>query len=128
MRIQLILLICLFTTSVYASQDKAMSELFVKYEQVMSYHKVELVDEVFTKKFLKENGGKDEFIEKVKDLPLKKEKKGFGKLLDRWKKSKMKNMFFAKIKTESSPHPESSFIVVEEDGVLKIDGTVSDGD
>jgi hypothetical protein len=105
-----------------------MSDLFAKYEQIMSYHHTELVDEVFTKKFLKDNGGKDEFIEKVKDLPLKKEKKGLGKLLDQWKKSKMKNMFFAKIKSRSSSHHETNFIVVEEDGKLKIDGTVSDGE
>lgn len=128
MRFQLTFMLFFLTTPLFAYDDKAMSELFIKYEQVMSYHKVEIVDEVFTKKFLKENGGKDEFIEKVKDLPLKKEKKGLGKLLAKWKKSKMKNIFFAKIKTESSPHPESSFIVVEEDGKLKIDGTVSDGD
>jgi len=128
MRLQLILLFSLLSSHLYAYDDKSMSDLFAKYEQIMSYHHTELVDEVFTKKFLKDNGGKDEFIEKVKDLPLKKEKKGLGKLLDRWKKSKMKNMFFAKIKSRSSSHHETNFIVVEEDGKLKIDGTVSDGE
>ena len=108
-----------------------MKELFVKYDKIMKQHSVELVDEVFTKKFLDENGGKEEFISKVKELPKVKERKGLGKLLRSWKKSKVAKMFFANIADQGSktdaPARESQFIVVEENGVLKIDGTVSDG-
>jgi len=117
--------------SVSASEDKAMQELFEKYDQVMLEHKVELVDEIFSKKFLADNGGKEEFITKVKELPKVKKKKGLRKLLQNWKKSKVGKIFFANVKDEvkkpDAPAPESQFIVIEEEGKLKIDGTVSDG-
>lgn len=129
MRFQIIALLCIFSFSLHASDDKAMKELFEKYDKVMMQHKVELVDEVFTKKFLTENGGKEEFIAKVKELP--KEKKSLRGLLRKWKKSKVGKIFFADVKDENnksgtSSH-ESQFIVIEEEGKLKIDGTISDG-
>lgn len=131
MRISIIAIICIFSLSLHASDDKSMKELFVKYDKIMKQHSVELVDEVFTKKFLDENGGKEEFISKVKELPKVKERKGLGKILRSWKKSKVAKMFFANIADKESkpdePSRESQFIVVEENGVLKIDGTVSDG-
>jgi hypothetical protein len=131
MRFQLIALLCIFSFSLHASDDKAMNELFEKYDKVMGQHKVELVDEVFSKKFLTENGGKEEFIAKVKELPKVKEKKGLGKLLRKWKRSKVGKIFFANVKDEETkagtPSHESQFIVIEEEGKLKIDGTISDG-
>ena len=134
MRIQLIFLLCLFTLGAQARSDKEMKELFDKYDKIMKHHKVELVEEVFSKKFLQENGGKEEFLVKVKELPKVKEKKSLRKLLQSWKKSKIGGMFFAKVKDEdqdkakpSAPTHESQFIIIEEDGKLKIDGTVSDG-
>lgn len=129
MRFQIIALLCIFSFSLHASDDKAMKELFEKYDKVMMQHKVELVDEVFTKKFLTENGGKEEFIAKVKELP--KEKKSLRGLLRKWKKSKVGKIFFADVKDENNksgtPSHESQFIVIEEEGKLKIDGTISDG-
>ena len=131
MRIQLIAILSLLSLSLQASDDKAMKGLFEKYEQVMMDHKVELVDEVFTKKFLADNGGKEEFIAKVKELPKIKKKKGLGSLLRNWKKSKVGKIFFANVKDDekksNTPSHESQFVVVEEEGKLKIDGTVSDG-
>lgn len=131
MRIQLIALMCIFSFSVHASDDKSMKELFAKYDQIMDEHKVELVDEVFTQKFLENNGGKEEFIAKVKELPKVKKRKGLRSLLQKWKKSKVGRIFFAKVKDADvkpgkSPH-ESEFVVIEVDGKLKIDGTLSDG-
>lgn len=131
MRIQLIALLCIFSFSVHASDDKSMKELFAKYDQIMDEHKVELVDEVFTQKFLESNGGKEEFIAKVKEIPKVKKRKGLRSLLQKWKKSKVGRIFFAKVKdTEvkpgKSPH-EAEFVVIEVDGKLKIDGTLSDG-
>lgn len=126
-------LLCLLSFSVFGEtqtetetkNDKQMQELFVKYDKIMKQHKVELVDEVFTEKFLKENGGKEAFIEKVKELP--KEKRGRLKsLLRKWKKSKVGKIFFAEVKDEEEPDRDSQFVIVEEDGKLKIDGTVSD--
>ena len=128
MRIQLIFFLCLFSIGVHASEDKEMKELFNNYEKVMSHHKVELVDDVFTKKFIKDNGGKEEFAEKVKELPKVKEKKSLRSLLKNWWKSKTANMFFAKIKDEEKKSHGSSFVIIREDGKLKIDGTVSDGE
>lgn len=116
MRIQLTILILLFSLNGNAADDKRMKELFQNYDKVMKQHKVELVDDVFSKKFLKDNGGKEEFIEKVKELP--KEKKKIN-ILKSWRKTKIENTYFAKIK-------EAQFIIIEEDGKLKIDGTVSD--
>jgi hypothetical protein len=133
MRVLLVIFLSLFTLGLQANEDKEMKELFHKYDKIMKHHRVELVEEVFTQKFLKENGGKEEFIAKVKELPKLKERKGLRSLLRSWKKSKVGKIFFAKVKDEDSdkeksPSPESQFIVVEEDGKLKIDGTVSDGE
>jgi hypothetical protein len=132
MRIQLIFFLSLFSIGIQASDDKEMKELFKNYEQVMRHHKVELVDDVFTKKFIKDNGGKEEFVEKVKELPKLKEKKNLRSLLKSWWKSKTGNMLFAKIKHEDKKDEEkshgSSFVIMREEGKLKIDGTVSDGE
>lgn len=127
MRIQLVTLLCLFSLNLFASDDKAMKELFDKYDLVMKRHKVELVDEVFSKKFLKDNGGKEEFIAKVQELPKEKRQR-LKKLLQSWKKSKVGRIFFAKVKDEDNKKagPESQFVIIEEDGKLKIDGTISD--
>ena len=137
MRIQLIAtLLCLISFGLHAVtdvDDKRMQELFEKYDKIMNEQQTELVDEVFTKKFLKDNGGKEEFIAKVKELPPVKKKKGLKKLLQNWKKSKVGKIFFAKVKDENQDQPqkhpaESQFVILEEDGKLKIDGSVSDGE
>lgn len=136
MRFSIIVLLSFLSLSLYASDqkaldDKAMKDLFTKYDQIMQEHKVELVEEVFTKKFLTDNGGKEEFISKVKELPKVKKKKGLRKLLQKWKKSKTGKIFFADVKEDDkkpdAPSHQSQFIVVEEEGKLKIDGTMSDG-
>ncbi len=124
MRIQIIAIICLFAISAHAQTDKQQKELFNKYDEVMMYHQVHLVDEVFTENFLKEHGGKEEFIQKVKSLPLEKRKKGLGALFQKWKKSKVGKFLTAKRKEKGI---ETEFIVKEEDGKYKIDGTISDG-
>ena len=116
MRIQLTILILIFALNANASDDKRMKMLFENYDKVMKQHKVELIDEVFSKKFLKDNGGKEEFVEKVKELPKMKRKMS---LLKSWRKTKIDKTYFAKIN-------EAQFIIIEEEGKLKIDGTVSD--
>ena len=125
--IKALLLIGLVSTSAFASSDKEMQQLFEKYDEVTKYHQVELVDEVFTKNFLKNNGGKNEFIEKIKSAPKEKKKKGLGLLVKKWKKSKVGNFFSAKVKGPEVNSPSSEFIIKEEDGKLKIDGTIGDG-
>lgn len=130
MRFQFIiktLLIGLLSFSAFASSDKEMQELIEKYDEVTKYHKVELVDEVFTENFLQQNGGKEKFIEKVKSVPVEKKKKGLGLLLTKWKKSKVGKFFSAKVKNKEPSAPQTEFIIKEEAGKLKIDGTISDG-
>ena len=74
MHILLTLLLSFAATLASASDEKAIKELLINYDKVMTEHKTELVEEVFTKKFLSESGGKEEFIEKIKELPKVKKK------------------------------------------------------
>jgi hypothetical protein len=133
MRIQLILLLCFWTQLSFADRDKEMRALFDNYERVVKYHQVELISDVFTEKFLKENGGIKEFEAKIKEQPKAKAKKGLKKMLQKWRESKVRGMFFAKVQNQNSGQKQPSqhspqFIVVEEKGKLKIDGTISDDD
>ncbi len=131
MRIQLILLVALFAFSAIASEDKAIKDLFKKYDQVMDHKQTELIDEVFTKNFIKSSGGKEELIQKIKELP-KVDQKSIPKLEVSWKKGTKDEVYFATLKETSnlkSKHSESSseFIILKEDGKLKINGTLGDG-
>lgn len=132
MRIQLIIFL-LFIGQAFASSDKEMAELFVNYDAIMLKHKVELVDKVFTQKFLKDSGGKDEFVAKVKELP-KDESKSLKLPSVSWKKGNKDEIYFANLKEVSSDKKKAAsdsgnrFIIVRENGKLKIDGTMSDAD
>jgi len=130
MRIQLILLVALFAFSAIASEDKAIKELFKKYDQVMDHKQTELIDDVFTKNFIKSSGGKEELIQKIKELP-KVDQKSLTKQDVSWKKGTKDEVYFATLKAPSnlkSKHSESSeFIILKEDGKLKINGTLGDG-
>lgn len=126
MRIQLTIVLGLLLSSLsWANNEKDIQVLFDKYDAVVKYHEVEHVDEVFTKKFLAESGGKEEFITKVLDSPKEKKPKKIKRLLQSWKKGKVGKVIFAKVKAEEKTDP-SQFVIVEEDGKLKIDGTLSD--
>jgi len=132
MRFQLILLL-LLTGQAFAASDKEMVELFKNYDAIMLKHKVELVDQVFTEKFLKDSGGKEEFVSKVKELP-KDESKSLGLPSVSWKKGVKDEIYFANLKEKSTdkkgsaPDSGSRFIVIREGGKLKIDGTMSDAE
>ena len=132
MRLQLILLL-LFAFPAFAASDKEMIELFKNYDAIMLKHKVELVDQVFTEKFLKESGGKNEFVLKVKELP-KDQSKSLALPSVSWKKGAKDEIYFANLKEKSSDKKGqqadsgSRFIVVRENGKLKIDGTMSDAE
>lgn len=113
------------------ASDQEIKELFKKYDLIMDQKKVELVDEVFTKKFLKDSGGKEEFIDKVKELPLE-TSKSLGKDVVNWKKGHKNEVILATLKSPSKNKGKhtssgSEFIIIKEDGKLKIDGTMSDG-
>lgn len=128
-----ILLICLslISFSVLGDENKDMKDLFAKYDQVMDFKKFELIDEIFTKKFIKESGGKTELIEKIKGLPTPKDKsKPTSKTS--WRKGLKGDMYFVKYqevtKNKKADNHPAEFIILKEDGKLKIDGTLSDGD
>lgn len=132
MRIQLIILCLSFAFNVFASEDSDMQELFKKYDLVMDHKKIELIDEVFTEHFIKGSGGKEDLILKIKDLNVPTEKSLMPKTTMTWKKGQKENFYFANLKEVSmnkgkSQSHEAQFIVVKENGKLKIDGTLSDG-
>jgi hypothetical protein len=133
MRIQLIALALALSAQVMAApaQEKDMKALFAKYYQVMEQHKVELIEEVFSKKFITDNGGKEAFAKDVKELP-KLAEKNLKETDITFTKGVMDEMYFAKIKQPTASKEKSAhvpeFIVVVEDGKLKIQGTLSDGD
>jgi hypothetical protein len=108
--------------------DQSMNELFQKYNSVMDHKKIELIDEVFTKNFIKESGGKKELIKKIKSLP---ESLVPSQTTMSWKKGNKGEIYLATLKEKSinkkiSSSSEAEFVVKKEDGKLKIDGTISD--
>ncbi|MES2527395.1 MAG: hypothetical protein V4598_09915 [Bdellovibrionota bacterium] len=132
MRFQLIVLMFL-SANAFSASDKEMDELFRKYDSVMIGHKVELIDEVFTRKFLESAGGKKEFSEGVKELP-KSPLKTLAAPKISWKKGLKDELWLAK-RAESSDKKNgkdvpsgNQFIIVKENGKLKIDGTMSDAE
>jgi hypothetical protein len=124
MRFQLIILTLLISFSAIAVDDKSMQELFKKYDLVMDQKKIELVDEVFTKKFIRDSGGKKELVDKIKELTVPANRAAIKKQMT-WKKGQKGELYLAKVKKEKH---ETEFIVIKEDGKLKIEGTLSDGD
>lgn len=131
MRIQLILTFIFISFNALAVDDKSIQELFKKYDSVMDQKQIELIDEVFTQKFINSSGGKKELIQKIKELPTPSQKNlPLTKLS--WKKGLKGEIYFAKVKSLSSNKSkesshEAEFIILNEDGKLKIDGTISDG-
>lgn len=137
MRLQLIFFTLLFSSLASAVSDKEVSEVFAKYDTIVREQKFDLVDEVFTAKFLKDVGGKDEFIQNIKDF-AKEESALKSKSLAlptkiQWKKGVRDEIYFAKkvevsnLKSNASPaKSDKSFILKKENGKLKIDGTISD--
>lgn len=128
MRIYLITLLCFFSLSASAKDDKSIQDLFKKYDAVMDMKKVELIDEVFSEKFIKTSGGKKELTQKIKELETP---PSLPKTRVSWKKGNKGKIYLATVKDLSSQKSktekhETEFIVIEEDGKLKIDGTLGD--
>lgn len=117
MRFQMILLFFFISLNTFASDDQEIKLLLSHYSEITRQHKVTLIENVFTQKFLHENGGKNEFEKKVKSQPLSKIKDSFT-----WKKGVKENLYFAQLK----PNADSQFIIVKENGKWKINGTIND--
>ena len=126
MRVQLVLLALLFSNVSSANEGKEIAELFKKYDQVMTQKKVELIDDVFTQKFIQASGGKKELVEKISEL---KAEKKVPETKVTWQKKAKGKGFLAKLAPLDKKHQSSSeFILVEENGKLKINGTVGDAE
>lgn len=130
MRFQITFIILFVSFYAFGVDDRSMGELFQKYESLMDQKKTELIDEVFTKKFIKDSGGKKELISKIKSLP---ESLTQTQTTMSWKKGLKGEVYFAKLKENSNnkggpSSSEAEFIVIKENGKLKIDGTLSDGE
>lgn len=118
-----------------AADEKEIKSLFDNYSKVMDQHKVELVGDVFSEKFIKAEGGKDEFSKSVKQMPLTKYQRVSSPELKIKPGTKSPNIFFVKTKEKSAEKGQakeefshSDFVIVRENGKLKIDGTISDGE
>jgi hypothetical protein len=127
MQIQLIVLSLLFSLNAFAVDDKAIQDLFKKYDQVMNQKKVELIDEVFSKKFIKDSGGKKKVIEDINSFPAS--PPALVPSTITWKKGKGE-MYLAQMKKNSPDKSMNSakteFIIVIEDSKPKVEGTISD--
>lgn len=134
MRISIIFITILFSSLSFAKGDQEVCELFKKYDQVMDQQEVKLIDEVFSQKFIKSSGGKKELIDKINSLKSGPEKAAPTPPPEiSWKKGLKGEIYFVKMKETSNnkskqDNHEAEFIVIEENGKLKIDGTISDGD
>lgn len=133
MRLQIALLTLITSALCFASPEKEVTDLFAKYDLIVKEHKFDLVDEVFTQKFLKDVGGKEEFIQNIKEFPKENEKSRALPDKIKWKKGTKDEIFFAKkvqssnLKSKTGVEPSGpSFVIVKENGKLKIDGTISD--
>jgi hypothetical protein len=132
MRIQLILLL-LMSSFVYAGNDQEIRDLMENYDRVTKAHEMDLIDDVFSEKFLSDNDGKEEFIEKIRSLP-KMEVKSTPEFKHDWRHGLKKEFIFVKLKLKhlfkqksEGPARGGEFIIIRENGKLKINGTLSDG-
>lgn len=125
MRFQLVFFILISSMLAFGStqEDSEVKELFKKYDLIMKERKSEYIEEVFSQKFLKQNGGKESFAEKLKELPLEKSSPPRVK----WKKGQKDDIYLARLK-EGKEDSHSQFILIKENGKIKIDGTISDGE
>ena len=125
MRVQLMLILLLFSLPTHSSKEKELTLLFEKYQSVMTNKKIELIDDVFSSKFLKDNGGKKELIEKIRELNVDK-KQPAPKLSTR--KGLLDEIYFIKLVPAGKNQADVSneFIIKKENGKYKIDGTMTD--
>jgi hypothetical protein len=111
------------------STDQSLNDLFRKYEMVMDQKKTEYIDQVFSKRFIKESGGKKILEKKILQGPSTLAPK--PKLKWALTKGTKSDLYLAKVsevnsKKISEEKSEAEFIIIREDGIFKIEGTLSD--
>jgi hypothetical protein len=133
MQLQLILLIAFISIpSTYAvdpSTNQSVTELFRKYEMVMDQKRTEYIDEVFSKRFIQDSGGKTKLVKKILQLPTSLSPK--PKLNWSLKKGIKSDLYLAKVSESAQEKSlnekiDIEFIIIKEDGILKIEGTMND--
>jgi cytochrome oxidase Cu insertion factor (SCO1/SenC/PrrC family) len=131
MRILLIVILLISSTFGFAKSDKAMEELFEKYDVVMRQKKVELLEEVFTDRFIQANGGKAQFADKIKGHKTS-PTRNKSLVKPKWRKGLKGEMYFVEATKMSDDSKKvlhkTEFIIIDQDGKLKIDGTLSDAE
>lgn len=124
MRIQLVLISMLVSLHALAVDEKSMQELFKKYDIVIDDKKTELIDDIFTEKFIKDSGGKTQLAQKIKEMSGPKSKSEVN-----WQKGHKDEIYLAKVKFVGDKSSKvSTFRVIEVKGKPKIDGMVNDAD
>lgn len=124
MRIQLTILLSLLSLNAFAVDDKSMQDLFKKFDSVVDDKKTELIDEVFTEKYIKDAGGKEKLISNIKEISSPKSKSEIT-----WHKGVQEKLYMAKVKFAGDKSAKTStFRVLEVNGKPKIDGTINDAD
>jgi hypothetical protein len=111
----LILVLLIFSSSVFSSEilvKKSMQD----YLEVFDAHKVEKIENVFSKKYLKDLGGKKQFSENIKKL-----EKSDSKYTIEVKKTLKKNIFKARYVEGSET--SKWFLFKKEDKKFKVFGS-----
>ncbi len=129
MRFQLILFSLLISKLSLGSDQKTILDLAHKYDQIYDGHKVELIEEVFTKRYIKDSGGKEAMKKKISSLPKKKDKDIQMPKVS-FKKGAMSDMYFVKAapSEDKLKNIHTELIIIKEDGKYKIDGQLGDAD
>lgn len=102
-----------------AESDADFKKLFTDYNDVMTGNSPGLVNEVFTLRFLKDSGGKESLLAKIKS-DKDKTKIDLSKM--KWRKGQSGQFYFVKL----DPQSTSDIVVKKENGKLKVDQTLSD--
>jgi hypothetical protein len=131
MRIQLVFILFFTSLTLFADDNSSIELLLKRYESIMDEKKIEFIDEVFTKNFIKESGGKKELIKKIIQQKNDSEiKQNYAKSQVKWKKEPKNRFYLVRLeefKSLRGKSNEAEFIVIRENGKLKIEGTLSDG-
>ncbi len=113
-----LIILILFSSSSFSSIEVA-KEALAEYIKVFDDHQVEKIEKVFSKKYLKELGGKSELEKRIKTL-----KKNKIKYEIEIKKTHKKDAYKARYKTDSEL--SKWFIIKKEDNTFKIFGTIEE--
>ncbi len=131
-RIGTFLLICLALLSgpAMAGLDSDVKALFEKHEKIIHLHQTELIEQVFSKRYIQDKGGLKDFEASIKEKPKADEKK-LKDMSVSWKKGAVTDRILARreeMKNGKKDKGHTEYIVIKKDGKLIIDDTIGDAD